>query len=57
MRRQKEVDMTLINTFLSYFVLVLIFVAVAGIGVAIGIHMRKRKDAVAPDTLQADQEA
>ncbi len=47
--------MTLINTFLSYFVLMLLFAAVAGVAVAIGIHVRKKKDAQTPDTAQADQ--
>ncbi|MBQ8232992.1 MAG: hypothetical protein IJZ34_13875 [Lachnospiraceae bacterium] len=48
---------TLINTFLSYFVLMLIFAAVAGVGVAIGIQMRKKKNAQTPDTAQADQQS
>ncbi len=37
--------MNLINTLLSYFVLMLIFAAVAGIGTAIGIYRRKKKNA------------
>ena len=37
--------MLLLNTFLSYFVLMLMFVLVAGIGVFVGLMLRKRKDA------------
>lgn len=49
--------MNLINTFLSYFVLMLVFAAVAGIGVVIGIHLRKKKDAQTQDTVQAEQQS
>ncbi len=52
--RQKEVDMLLVNTLLSYFVLMLVFVAVAGIGAAIGLYLRKRKNT--RDSLQLEQE-
>ncbi len=55
-RRQKEVIMAFVNTFLSYFVLVLVFAAVAGGGAAIGIYMRKRKDEKTAETLQTGQE-
>lgn len=56
MRRQKEVIvMTLLNAFLSYFILVLVFIAVAGIAIALGINLRKRKDAQDPDTVQTKQ--
>ena len=49
--------MTLINTFLSYFVLILLFAAVAGVAVAIGIYMRKKKNAQTPDTVKEDQQS
>ncbi len=49
--------MVLLNTFLSYFILVLIFAAVAGVAVAIGIYMRKKKNAQTPDTVKEDQQS
>lgn len=49
--------MTLLNTFLSYVVLVLVFAAVAGVAVALGIYLRKRKDAQTPEAAQTEQNA
>lgn len=36
--------MALINSFLSYFLLMLLFVAAAGAAVALGIHLRRKKN-------------